>query len=65
MIADKQIPQACLDFALKNGQLLRDSGLVPNLMSHLVNLFDFGLIAPSILKLTMEMVLTPEGSAVS
>lgn len=50
IIADKQVPMACIKFARQRGALLREKGLVPNYMSHLVNLFDLGLVAPSILK---------------
>ena len=56
IIADKQVPLACLEFASKKAEVLREKGLVPNLMSHLVNLYDFGLVAPSILKEAMLLV---------
>lgn len=63
IVADKQIPHACLDFACTNGQLLREGGMVPNLLSHLVNLYDFGLITPAMLTECMRLVLTPAAAA--
>ena len=57
MIADKQIPVACLRFAQQKRQLLHERGLVPNFMSHMVNLFDFGLLPPAVLKKGMQVIL--------
>ncbi len=57
MIADKQIPVACLQFGQQKRELLQEKGLVPNYMSHMVNLFDFGLLPPAVLKRGMRMVL--------
>lgn len=57
IISDKQIPIACIQFAEQKGSLLKEQGLVPNYMSHLVNLFDFGLVVPSILKEGMNALL--------
>ena len=56
VIADKQVPVSCIKFAREKGALLREKGLVPNYMSHLVNLFDLGLVGPSILKEGMNAV---------
>lgn len=48
-----------------NGQLLREKGLVPNLLSHLVNLYDFGLIAPAVLSESMRIVQLAPAADVS
>lgn len=63
IIADKQIPLACIKFAEQRGQLLREKGLVPNFLSHMINLFDFGLVSPSTLREGMEAVMGVEKMA--
>ena len=65
MIADKQIPVACLQFAQQKRELLHKRGLVPNYMSHMVNLFDFGMLPPAVLKKGMRVVMGLEEAGVS
>ena len=65
MIADKQIPVACLKFGQQKRELLQEKGLVPNFMSHMVNLFEFGLLTPAVLKKGMKVVLGLEEAGVS
>lgn len=65
VIADKQIPVACLMFGQQKRELLHEKGLVPNFMSHMVNLFEFGLLTPAVLKKGMQVVLGLEEAGVS
>lgn len=60
IIAEKQVSLACLKFAQDLGVHLLERGLVSNFMAHLVNLFEFGFISPSILKESMNIVFELE-----
>ena len=58
LIADKQIPNACVKFATeKQGELL-EKGIGRNFMTHLIALCDFGLISPAVIRTCMGLVLT-------
>lgn len=56
IIAEKQVPQACLKFVTENGKEIIERALVPNFLSHLVSLFDYGLISPAIVKESMRVI---------
>lgn len=60
IIAEKQMPLACIKFAKEKGKQMVQDGLVPNFMAHLVNLFDLGLITPTNLKESMGLVRSLE-----
>lgn len=50
------MPQACLKFVTENGKEIIERALVPNFLSHLVSLFDYGLISPAIVKESMRVI---------
>ena len=56
LIAEKQVPQACIKFSKENGKLFHEKGIVPNFMTHLISLFDIGLITPTTIKESMCVV---------
>jgi len=57
LIADKQIPTACVKFAQqKRAEILR-KGISRNFMTHLIALCDFGLISPAVIRSSMNIVL--------
>ena len=53
VIAEKQIPRACLKFAAESAEKIAAKGLVHNFLAHLVSLCDFGLISPGVIAASM------------
>ncbi len=57
LIADCQLPKACVSFVAQYGPKLLQRNLVKNFMVHLVNLYDFGLIRPdAIYRASMQLL---------
>ncbi|KAH3873319.1 polycomb protein suz12-like [Dreissena polymorpha] len=57
-IADCQIPQACQTFIEEHGKEIILKNIVKNFELHLVNMFDYSLIAPEIVQRTMWQLYT-------
>ena len=57
LIADKQIPNACIKFATEKQGELMEKGIGRNFMTHLIALCDFGLISPAIIRTCMGIML--------
>ena len=59
LIADKQIPAACVKFAQVSREVLTEKDIVQNFMAHLINLCDFGLISPAVIRASMNIIHQP------
>jgi hypothetical protein len=52
-IGDCQLPSACALFVAEYGERVLNANLTRNLLLHLVNLYDHGLIKPELIHRTM------------
>lgn len=57
LLADQQVPGACLEFVGRYKQLLKEKNLAKNFIQHLVNLHEFQLISPTILHQATSILL--------
>ena len=57
LLADQQVPGACLEFVTCHTQQIKERNLVKNCIQHLVNLQEFQLISPSVLQQATSILL--------
>ncbi|KAL7538221.1 hypothetical protein ACHAXR_009031 [Thalassiosira sp. AJA248-18] len=55
VIADRHVPRKCHEFILEHGKQLREGGLRLNLLLHLFNLWDSGVISSDRILSSMAM----------
>jgi len=58
LLADQQVPGACIDFASHYKQLLKEKKLQRNFIQHLVSLQQFELLSPAVIHQAVTILLT-------
>ncbi|XP_065899690.1 polycomb protein suz12-B-like isoform X2 [Dysidea avara] len=58
LLADQQVPGACLDFASHYKQQLKEKKLQRNFIQHLVSLHEFELLSPAVMHQAVTILLT-------
>ena len=56
IMADKQMPQACLTFAKEKKQELKEKSILYNLVTHIIYMCDIGLVPPCTLTEVIRVI---------